>query len=72
VELSPSVVRAAAHFAHINSAILQQPNVRMIVDDGRNHMLVGGKQYDVITTDIIRADQHGAGTLEHFLALPPR
>jgi spermidine synthase len=30
---------------------LQQPNVQVVVDDGRNHLLMHSQQYDVITVD---------------------
>ena len=64
VELSPSVVHAAvAEFAHINNDVLNQPNVTLKLDDGRNHLLLSGKKYDVITADIIQAHHAGSGNL---------
>ncbi|MCX6024385.1 MAG: fused MFS/spermidine synthase, partial [Chloroflexi bacterium] len=63
VELSPSVVRAAAYFTGINYSVMTKPNVRMIVDDGRNHLLLTHKRYDVITADLIRPHHAGAGNL---------
>jgi spermidine synthase len=33
------------------------------VDDGRNHLLLSGRQYDVITADIIQPIHAGAGSL---------
>src|SRR5690606_11741503 len=38
VELSRSVRRAAAEFAHVNYDVLNRPNVRIRMDDGRNFM----------------------------------
>lgn len=63
VELSPSVVRAAEHFAHINNHVTRQPAVRMLVNDARNHLLVTSERYDVITADIIQPVHAGAGNL---------
>lgn len=63
VELSGTVVRAAEHFAHINFDVLRNPRVRVIVDDGRSHLLVSGERYDVITADIIQPKHAGAGNV---------
>jgi len=63
VELSHGIVRAASYFEGINNMVLKQPNVRVVVDDGRNHLLVSGKKYDIITADIIQAHHAGAGNL---------
>lgn len=70
VELSASVVRGAEWFRHVNGDVLRQPNVRLRVDDGRNHLLLSGRRYDVITADIIQPIHAGAGNLysvEYFL-----
>jgi spermidine synthase len=63
VELSQPVVRAAPFFAHINGAIVERPNVRLRIDDARNHLLLTSARYDVITADIIEPIQAGAGNL---------
>jgi spermidine synthase len=63
VELSESVRRAASLFAHINYDVLDQPNVRVSVDDGRNFLLLSGQRFDVITADIIQPIHAGAGNL---------
>ncbi len=63
VELSPSVVLGAQFFSHINNAVHQQPNVNLVVDDGRNYLLLNKKKYDVITADIIQAHHAGSGNL---------
>ena len=63
VELSDGVRKAAAYFAHINYDILNRPNVRMRVDDGRNFLLLSGERFDVITADIIQPIHAGAGSL---------
>ncbi len=61
VELSDSVVRGAARFAHVNNDILRQPHVRVRVSDGRNYLALTQKRYDVITADIIQPQHAGAG-----------
>jgi len=63
VELSPSVVRAADWFRHVNGDVLRRPNVRLRIDDGRNYLLLTSKRYDVITADIIQPFHAGAGNL---------
>ena len=63
VELSPSMLHAAAFFESINAGVLNQPNVDIKVDDGRNHMLLTDDRYDIIQADIIQAHHAGAGNL---------
>jgi spermidine synthase len=63
VELSASVVRGAEWFRHINDDVVRKPNVMLRVDDGRNHLLLSGRQYDVITADIVQPIHAGAGSL---------
>jgi spermidine synthase len=53
VELSRSVVRASEYFRHVNYDLLRRPNVRVLVDDGRNYLMLTRWRYDVITADII-------------------
>ena len=69
VELSGSVVRAAAFFSHVNFDVLNRSNVRMHVDDGRNFLLRTPGQYDVITADAIFPELAGANnvnSVEYF------
>jgi spermidine synthase len=63
VELSDSVRKAAALFAHVNYDVLNQPNVRIRVDDGRNFLLLSGERFDIVTADIIQPNHAGAGAL---------
>lgn len=63
VELSPEVVRAAALFRHVNDDVVRRPNVRIRVDDARNHLLLRPGPYDVITADIIQPHHAGAGNV---------
>jgi spermidine synthase len=61
VELSDSVVRSAALFAHVNYDVLTQPNIRIRIDDGRSFLQTSGRRFDVITADIIQPGHAGAG-----------
>ena len=63
VELSRSVVRGAEWFQDVNYAVHERPNVTMLVDDGRNHLLVSGRTYDVVTADAMFPAQAGSTNL---------
>jgi spermidine synthase len=63
VELSRSVVRGAVWFDAVNYGVVGAPTTQVIVDDGRNHLLLTGTRYDVITADIILPHNAGAGNL---------
>jgi spermidine synthase len=47
VELSPHVLKAAQYF-WTNNRVLENPKVRMIIDDGRNFVMASRETYDVI------------------------
>ena len=51
VELSPEVVDASRYFAEQNLHALDDPRTRLIVGDGRSHLLLSKKQYDVIISE---------------------
>lgn len=51
VELSEEVVRAAEYFAPFTYEVLHDPRVRLIRADGRNHLLLSDRTYDVITSE---------------------
>jgi spermidine synthase len=63
VELSDSVVRGAHYLGDINYGFFGRPNVHMRVDDGRNHMLLTRRKYDVVTADVIHPIFAGSGNL---------
>lgn len=63
VELSPDVVEGARLLSEANADVVDQPNVHIRVDDGRNHLLVTDDRYDVITADVIPPTHAGAGKL---------
>lgn len=63
VELSSGVVDGAEFFTDVNDDVVDQPNVDIRRDDGRNHLLTTDERYDVITADIIVPEHAGAGKL---------
>jgi spermidine synthase len=51
VEISPEVVEASAYFARENHDVLQKPGVRLLIGDGRSHLRLSTRQYDVIVSE---------------------
>jgi spermidine synthase len=51
VEISPEVVEASAFFAHENANALGAGNVRLVLGDGRSHLLLTRRRYDVIVSE---------------------
>jgi spermidine synthase len=48
VEISPAVVRGAAHFAQSNGDCLKDPRARLVLGDGRQAIRYGREPWDVI------------------------
>jgi spermidine synthase len=51
VEISPEVVEASGFFDDENGGVLHRPEVRLIVGDGRSHLRLTPRQYDVIVSE---------------------
>ncbi len=51
VELEPAVVRASKLFVPFTGDVLADPRVDLIVADGRNHLALSDRQYDVIISE---------------------
>ena len=51
VDIERSVISGARHFADLNNGVLRDPRVRLIVDDGRNHLRTTARSYDAIVVD---------------------
>lgn len=69
VELEPKVLGVIKAFAPYNHDALNQPKLKIVLNDGRNHLLTTKKKYDVITSDPIHPWFRGAGylyTQEYF------
>lgn len=64
VELSPAMIDAArTTFKGVNHDVLRNPRVRMLVEDGRNVLLVGKDTYDVIGVEVSSIWFAGAANL---------
>lgn len=64
VELSPGVVRAArAWFGEANGNALEDPRVRVIVNDGRTQLRTSRKAYDVIALEPPPPNHDGVAAL---------
>ncbi len=55
--------RAPSFFRHVNYDLLNRPNVRLRVDDGRNFLSLTRDRFDVATADLIQPIHAGAGNL---------
>jgi spermidine synthase len=51
VEISPEVVSASAFFKDENHNALSDRRTRLIVGDGRTHILLNGERYDVLVSE---------------------
>ncbi len=63
VEISPAVVRAARFFERESGNPLANPVVRLIVGDGRSHLLHTPRRYDVIVSEPSNPWMAGVATL---------
>ena len=51
-EIAPGIVEGATRFfSHINGSVLGKPNVKLILEDGRNSLLLHPRKYDLITIE---------------------
>jgi spermidine synthase len=51
VELEPAIMEASHFFDHVNGRPLEDPRVRVILDDGRTHLSYGRDRYDIISSE---------------------
>ncbi len=52
-EIAPGIIEASSQeFQHLNHDVVRQPNVRVLLEDGRNVLLLRDKSYDVITIEL--------------------
>ena len=75
VEISPEVVEASRYFAAENRAALDDPRSRLIVGDGRSHVQLSSRTYDVVITEPSNPWMAGVASLftrEFFTALRGR
>jgi spermidine synthase len=50
-EISPEVVEASEYFERENRGVLRKPGVRLLIADGRSHLRLTSRQYDVIVSE---------------------
>ncbi len=68
-EIEPGAIGAARAFADYNHGAVDSPKVRIVFDDGRNHLRTTDERFDVVTADPIHPWSGGAAylyTREYF------
>ena len=64
IELVPEVAMAArAHFAPWNAKLLERPDVRLVLNDGRRYLAASQDHFDVIVSDLFVPWNPGTGNL---------
>ena len=63
LEISAEVVEASAFFRTENHGALDDPRTRLILGDGRSHMLLSSRRYDVIVSEPSNPWMAGVSTL---------
>jgi spermidine synthase len=64
VDISPNIVAAAeSTFSVINKDVFKKPNVKLHYRDGRNHLLLNSKPYDLIAVELSSVWFASAGNL---------
>jgi spermidine synthase len=64
VDISPNIVAAAeTTFAAINKDVFKKPNVKLYYRDGRNHLLLNQKPFDLIAVELSSVWFASAGNL---------
>ena len=52
-EIAPGIVEAArTHFAGVNRGVLDRPGVELLLEDGRNALLLRSSTYDLVTMEV--------------------
>lgn len=51
VDINATVLSFAHHFRGVNGNVAKDPRTHLIVDDGRNYMMITRERYDVITSE---------------------
>lgn len=68
-EIEPKVIGVARTFFKYNHDVLDNPKLKVVINDGRNYLLTTKEKFDVITADPIHPWFSGAGylyTTEYF------
>jgi spermidine synthase len=51
VELEPATIRGSRYFEHVNNRPLNDPRLRLIIDDARTYLRVTPNRYDMIVSE---------------------
>ena len=51
VELEPATIAGSRYFEHVNNRPLNDPRLRLIIDDARSYLRVTPKRYDMIVSE---------------------
>lgn len=51
VELEPATVRASRYFEHVNNQPLNDPRLRLVIDDARTYLHVNPTRFDIIMSE---------------------
>jgi spermidine synthase len=60
VEIEPSVIEGAAHFAEENHGVLDDPRARIVLDDVGHFLRTTSERYDIISADEKTADKYAS------------
>ncbi|MFQ5481170.1 MAG: fused MFS/spermidine synthase [Nitrospinaceae bacterium] len=63
VEISPAVIEGSRYFDPFNHHSLDDPRVQVVLEDGRNHLTLTNKTYDVIISEPSNPWISGVGAL---------
>jgi spermidine synthase len=63
VEIEPKVLGVARTFDRYNHQVLDNPKLKIVINDGRNFLLTTKEKFDVITADPVHPWFSGAGYL---------
>jgi spermidine synthase len=71
-ELSPGVSEAARKYMlpPLLNGLFDDPRSRVLIEDGRHHLMATDEKFDIINADLLLPDSRGAGSLyslEHYL-----
>jgi spermidine synthase len=71
IEIVPSQLKALSFFTDENNNVINNPNIKIIIDDGRSYVQNIKKKYNVIIGDLFQVGSAGTGDLysvEHVRA----
>lgn len=51
VEISPEVIEASVHFEEVNNRALDDPRVRIVIDDALSYLKLSTRRFDVIVSE---------------------